>query len=398
MPKVSKRGITAPNSPIRKLTPFANKAKADGKQIYHLNIGQPDIPSPSAAIDAVKNDQTEVIAYGPAQGNLTLRKKYAQYYNTFGANLQEGDIFVTSGASEAIVFAISACCDPGDEVLIPEPFYANYIGFANFCSTNVVPVSSYLETAFDLPDIQKFRAKITDKTKAILLCNPGNPTGKVYSKEDLEAIIELTLEKDIFLIIDEVYKEFCYDREFCSALQFEQVKEQVIVIDSISKIFSLCGARIGFLMTKNNSLQATIMKFAQMRLCPSYYGQLLAEASFENRAAYIAEIKEEYRKRRDTLYQELQKIEDISIYLPEGAFYIIAGLPVDDAEAFCTWMLSDFSYHNKTVMLSPAAGFYANTELGKQQIRIAFILNSEDICKAMECLRVGIKAYNTVRV
>jgi len=397
MPEISKRGIQSPSSPIRKLAPFAERAKAAGKHIYHLNIGQPDIPSPFSSREAVKLDDSEIIAYGAAKGMLELREAYANYFEKdFDVNLSAEDVIVTSGASEAIVFALNACCDPEEEIIIPEPFYANYIGFANFCAAKVVPVSSFLEDGFNLPSIDAFKACISSKTKVIVLCNPGNPTGKVYPKEDLEEIIELVIENDLFLIVDEVYKEFCYDSKFCSALEFEKGKEHVIIVDSVSKIFSLCGARVGFLTTKNKELQDTIFKFCQMRLCPPYHGQLLAKVAFENLHPYLDDVKVEYRKRRDTLYEELSRLEDVKIYMPEGAFYIIAGLPIQDAEAFCQWLISDFSYNNSTVMFAPAAGFYANEDLGKNQIRIAFILKSEDIRAAMKCLEMGLKAYQKV--
>ena len=398
MPNLSNRGNDAPSSPIRKLASFAEQAKMAGKQIFHLNIGQPDIPSPKEALEAIKQDESDVVEYGPTQGKPSLRRIYANYYRKFEAYLETEDVFVTTGASEAILFAMAACCNPGDEIIIPEPFYANYTGFANFCSAKIVPIPSYLEEGFNLPEIGHFKNKITDQTKAILLCNPGNPTGKVYSREDLIAILDLVMEHDLFLIVDEVYKEFCYDKKFISVLEFEQAKEHVIVVDSVSKIYSLCGARIGFLSTRNKAIQSAVLKFAQMRLCPPHHGQQLAEVSFQYRYPYIDEVKGEYRLRRDTLYAELQKIENISIYLPEGAFYIIAGLPVDDAETFCQWLLSDFSYKNKTVMFSPAAGFYHDESLGKNQIRIAFVLNPAAIREAMECLREGLKVYNKALV
>ena len=394
MPQESKRGIQAPHSPIRKLNRFADQAEKQGKEIFRLNIGQPDIPSPASALEAVRKDQNEIIGYGSSNGIISLREIYAKYYQKFGAQIGADDVFVTTGASEAITFVLGACCDSGDEVIIPEPFYANYIGSSNFCSVKVVPVSSYLEEEFKLPSIQDFKTKITDRTKAILLCNPGNPTGKVYSKDDLEEMIKLVIEKDLFLIVDEVYKEFCYNADFYSVLQFKQATEHVIVIDSISKIFSLCGARIGFISTKNESIKSSVSKFAQMRLCAPYFGQIMAISSFQNIDSYLQKVKKEYRLRRDTLYKALSSIDGINTYLPEGAFYIIAGLPVDDAELFCQWMLSDFSYKNKTVMFAPAAGFYANASLGRNQIRIAFILNCEAIKEAIECLEVGLLAFN----
>lgn len=396
MPSISKRGYNAPDSPYRKLAPFAEKAKAAGKHIYHLNIGQPDIPSPPAALAAIQFHEHPIIAYGPAQGIPELRAVYAKYYQRFDVEINAEDVFATVGASEGIVFAMAACCDAGEEIIIPEPFYASYNSFANFCDAKVIPIPSYLEDGFPLPPIEAFEARINEKTKAIILCNPGNPTGKVYPKEDLSAIIDLCIANDLFLIVDEVYKEFCYDRPFYSALRFEKAKEHVIVIDSVSKVFSLCGARIGFITTKNINLQQAILRFCKMRLCPSYHGQLLALAAYQHLHPYIDEVKAEYLQRRNTLYECLKKVEGLTIYQPEGAFYIITGLPVQNAEHFCQWMLDDFDYQNQTVMFAPAGGFYADSVLGENQVRIAFVLNCEDIKKAVRCLEEGLKVYSRV--
>jgi aspartate aminotransferase len=398
MPKISQRGFNAPDSPYRKLAPYAEKAKAAGKHIFHLNIGQPDIPSPPAALAAVQLHDHPIIEYGPAQGIQELREVYAMYYERFEVDIDAEDVFATIGASEGIVFAMAASCDAGDEIIIPEPFYASYNSFANFCDAKVVPIPSYLEDGFPLPPIEAFKARISEKTKAIILCNPGNPTGKVYPHEDLEAIVDLCIEKDLFLIVDEVYKEFCYDRPFYSALRFERASEHVIVIDSVSKVFSLCGARIGFITTQNTEVQQAVLRFCKMRLCPSYHGQLLALAAYQNLHPYIDEVKAEYLERRNTLYEALSQVEGVTIYQPEGAFYIITGLPVEDAEHFCQWMLDEFDYQNQTVMFAPAGGFYADKKLGRNQVRIAFVLNSKDIRQAVRCLDEGLQVYNRVAV
>ena len=391
--RISKRAQNVPDSPIRKLAAVANVAKAEGRRIYHLNIGQPDIQTPPLALDAVRNDESSIIAYGPAQGTESLRKIYAKYYEKFGAQFGKEDIFVTTGASEAILFALNATCDPGDEIIIPEPFYANYLGFAAFCAVNVVPLSSSFETQFSLPSAAAFKSKITQKTKAIFLCNPSNPTGKVYDKEALTEIVSLVKEHDLFLIVDEVYKEFCYGKNFESVTQFDEVADHVIVLDSISKIFSSCGARIGFLSTRNQKLKSTISKACQMRLCPPYFGQLIAEAAYKDLDNYLPDVKLEYDKRRKKIFDLVSNIDGVKCYLPDGAFYLIVELPVSDTDLFCKWLLDSFEYQNESLMLSPAAGFYANEHLGKQQVRIAFVLNEEDLTKAIKCLEMGLKQY-----
>ena len=396
--KVSLRGQNLPGSPIRKLASVADAAKAKGRKIYHLNIGQPDIETPPKAIEKVRNDKQSIIAYGPAQGNLSLRKVYAKYYQKFNAQFHADDIIVTTGASEAILFALNATCNPGDEVIIPEPFYANYIGFAAFCAVHVKAITGRIEDEFALPSPDAFRRKINKKTKAILLCNPSNPTGKVYDKVALKKIIDLAIEHDLFIIVDEVYKEFCYGKSFESITQFDQAINHVIVLDSISKIFSSCGARIGFLATRNVPLRNAILKACQMRLCPPYFGQIIAEEAFLSMDEYLPPVKKEYEIRRAKVFDLVSKIEGVQCYLPDGAFYLIAELPVEDADDFCKWLLSDFEYEGNSVMLSPASGFYANKTLGKRQVRIAFVLNVEDLEKAITCLEKGLQQYKTIEI
>jgi len=391
--RISDRAQNVPGSPIRKLAAVADAAKAAGRTIYHLNIGQPDIATPPSALEAVKNDTSSIIAYGPAQGAQSLREIYANYYQKFGAQFTAADIFVTTGASEAILFALNATCNSGDEIIIPEPFYANYLGFAAFCAVEVVPLSSSFETQFSLPSAEAFRSKITSKTKAIFLCNPSNPTGKVYDKKALAEIVALVKEHDLFFIVDEVYKEFCYSINFESVTQFNELEDHVIVLDSISKIFSSCGARIGFLSTRNKKLQRTIAKACQMRLCPPYFGQLIAEAAYKDLKNYLPEVQQEYDRRRKKVYELVSKIDGVKSYLPDGAFYLIVELPVEDTDHFCKWLLNSFDYQNESLMLSPASGFYTNEYSGKRQVRIAFVLNEEDFSKAIKCLEMGLEKY-----
>jgi aspartate aminotransferase len=393
MPNNSKRGNEIGASPIRSLMPYANQAKAEGKHVFHLNIGQPDIETPPAALESIRYLGNDIVAYGPSAGLPSLRKKVANYYDKFDANLQLEDVFVTTGASEAILLALVACCDIGDEVIIPEPFYANYLGFSHMSSVTIRPLSTHFENGFALPSPSEFEALINSRTKAIFLCNPGNPTGQLYQKEELEELMYLVKKHDLFLIVDEVYREFCYDMAFTSVLTFESMKEHVVVIDSISKVFSSCGARIGYLITKNRKLQEAVEKYAQLRLCPPYFGQKLAEACYENAAEYIEKARQEYIRRREVLYDALQKIEGLECYFPQAAFYNICRLPVPDAEEFCKWMLSDFEHNGNTVMLAPANGFYSNKEIGKNQVRMAYILNCEDLQSAVECLGVALATY-----
>lgn len=393
MPTHSKRGTEIGASPIRSLAPYSRRAKADGKNVFYLNIGQPDIPTPQEALETIKNLDDNIIAYGPSEGLPSLREKVANYYDKFQANLNTEDVYVTTGASEAILFALVACCDIGDEVIIPEPFYANYLGFSHMSAVTIRPLSTHLEDSFALPSPSEFEKLINPRTKAIFLCNPGNPTGQLYRKEELAELMHLVKKHNLFLIVDEVYREFCYDQAFTSVLAFEGMEEHVIVIDSISKVFSACGARIGYLITKNRKIQEVVEKYAQLRLCPPYFGQKLAEACYDKASLYIEEARQKYIHRRDILYQSLQQIEGVECYRPQAAFYNICRLPVPDAEDFCKWLLADFEHEGKTVMLAPADGFYFTKGIGKDQVRIAYVLNEVDLKMAMDCLKVGLERY-----
>ncbi len=394
MPNVSKRGESIIESPIRSLIPSAREARRNGKKIYHLNIGQPDIPTPPEALDAIRNHQNATIKYGPSEGFLSLRKTVAKYYDKFQGDVNHQNIFITTGASEAILFTLMACCDLHGEIIIPEPFYANYFGFASMAHLQIKPVTTELKDGFALPEVGDFEKLITDKTNAILLCNPGNPTGQLYSAKELELLIELAVERDIFLIVDEVYREFCYEKLFTSVLSFDKGKDHVVVIDSISKIFSACGARVGSIATKNSRILNVLNKYAQLRLCPPHYGQILAEVCYQHMEPYISEVKAEYNKRREILYGELSPFAGPSHYKPDAAFYNMIELPVNDAQNFCKWLLTDFSLEGSSVMLAPASGFYYHSELGKRQVRIAYILNEIDLKKAVACIKYGLEAYH----
>lgn len=396
MPIHSKRGETLSHSPIRVLMPFAQATKAKGNHVYHLNIGQPDIPTPPEALEAIRKNNETIIQYGPSEGLPSLREKVANYYESLDCKISSNDVFVTTGASEAIIFALFACCDEFDEVIIPEPFYANYLGFAHTSSIKIEPIPSSLEEEFALPSVIKFEKLITSKTKAILLCNPGNPTGCLYSKEELTELIKLVKKYDLYLIVDEVYREFCYDEDFTSVLSFPDVNENVIVIDSISKVFSACGARIGFLVTRNVEIQKVVEKYAQLRLCPPYYGQKLAEVCYDYALEYIQAAKAEYAIRREVLYKGLSAIEGVKCYLPKAAFYNMTALPVEDANHFCKWLLTDFTYDQKTVMLAPGSGFYMRKAYGLNQVRIAYILNQHDLEQATYCLKLALDQYRNL--
>ncbi|MEO1712041.1 MAG: pyridoxal phosphate-dependent aminotransferase [Bacteroidota bacterium] len=391
--QVSQRGSALDESPIRSLQPFANAAKARGTKVFHLNIGQPDLETPREALLAVQQLEEPIVAYGPSAGLPSLRARVAEYYQGFASGIHTEDVFVTTGASEAILYALMTVCDPEDEVIVPEPFYANYLGFASMAGVSIRPITTYLEEEFALPKAEAFEALIGPRSKAILLCNPGNPTGQLYGPEELAAILSLARRYGLFVVVDEVYRAFCYDQNFHSALAFPEYQQQVIVVDSISKVFSACGARIGYLVTKNEAIKATVEKYAQLRLCPPYYGQKLAEACYEIADEYMAASKEVYRGRRAVQYAALQQMPGVDCYFPQAAFYNICQLPVDDAEAFCRWLLSDFSYQDQTVMLAPATGFYANTELGRRQVRIAYMLEEQALQKAMECLALALEQY-----
>lgn len=394
MPKISQKGIDMPASPIRKLTPYADQAKKDGKKIYHLNIGQPDIETPEIMLNALKNIDFKVWAYTPSEGTASYRNKLTEYYNKINYNIEPTDIIVTNGGSEAITIAMQACLNPGEEVIIPEPFYANYNGFA--CSSDIVvkPIMSYIDNGFALPSIAEFEKIITDKTRAIAICNPNNPTGYLYSREEMEALKELCLKYDLYLFSDEAYREFCYDgNDFISPMHLEGLEEHVVVFDTVSKRYSACGARIGCLITKNKELYKTALKFAQARLSPSLEGQIAGEAAVDTPDSYFEAVSKEYTARRDTLVKGLNAIDGVFCPNPGGAFYVVAKLPIDDADKFCQWMLESFSYENETVMMAPATGFYSTAGAGKNEVRLAYVLNQDDLKKALVCLQKGLESY-----
>lgn len=394
MPSISTKGYNMPASPIRKLTPFADQAKKEGKKIYHLNIGQPDIETPEVMLNALKNIDFKVWAYTASEGTASYRNKLTTYYNNLNYNIEPTDILVTNGGSEAIMIAMQACLNPGEEVIIPEPFYANYNGFA--CSADIVvkPIMSYIDSGFALPSIAEFEKVITDKTKAIAICNPNNPTGYLYSREELEALRELCLKYDLYLFSDEAYREFCYDgREFISPMHMEGLEQHVVVLDTVSKRYSACGARIGCLITKNKELYQVALKFAQARLSPSLEGQIAAEAAVDTPDSYFESVSKEYTARRDTLVHGLNKIEGAFSPNPGGAFYVVAKLPIDNADKFCQWMLEEFAYENETVMMAPATGFYSTAGAGNNEVRLAYVLNQQDLQKALICLEKGLEVY-----
>lgn len=383
-----------PSSPIRKLVPFSEAAKKQGKTVYHLNIGQPDINTPQVVLDRLKNIERTVIEYSNSEGYESYRKGLAAYYQKNGMPVNAEDIMITTGGSEALIFGFQTCFDPEDEVIIPEPFYANYNGFAQTANVKVVPVTAKIEDGFALPPIADFEAKITPRTKGILICNPGNPTGYLYSRAELEQLRELVLKHDLYLFADEVYREFCYDgaKPF-SVMNLEGLEQNVILIDSVSKRYSMCGARIGAMISKNKEVMATALKFGQARLSPPTLGQIAGEAALATPQQYFDDVATEYVKRRDLVVDALNAIPGVRCPKPSGAFYCIAELPVDDAEHFCQWMLESFDYKNATVMMAPAAGFYSTSGHGKNQVRIAYVLNTEALSAAMECLSEGLKAY-----
>ena len=394
MPRISQKGINMPASPIRKLTPFADQAKREGKKIYHLNIGQPDIETPEGMLNALKNIDFKVWAYTPSEGTLSYRTKLAEYYNKINYNITPNDILVTNGGSEAITIAMQACLNPGEEVIIPEPFYANYNGFA--CSADIVvkPIMSFIDNGFALPSIAEFEKVITDKTKAIAICNPNNPTGYLYSREELEALRELCLKYDLYLFSDEAYREFCYDgKEFISPIQLEGLEQNVVIFDTVSKRYSACGARIGCIITKNKELYQTALKFAQARLSPSLEGQIAGEAAVDTPDSYFEAVSKEYTARRDTLVKGLNNIPGVFCPNPGGAFYVVAKLPIDNADKFCQWILESFEYNNETVMMAPATGFYSTPGAGTNEVRLAYVLNQDDLKKALVCLEKALEVY-----
>jgi aspartate aminotransferase len=395
MPKISEKGIQMPSSPVRKLVPFAEAAKARGIHIYQLNIGQPDIKTPEQAINAVKNTDMEVLAYSHSAGNQSYRDKLAAYYNKINMNLTSEDIIVSTGGSEALLFAMGSICDYGDEVIIPEPFYANYNGFATASGVIVKPISTRIENNFALPAISEFEKLITDRTKAILICNPGNPTGYLYTQDEMDQLTDLVKKHDLFLLSDEVYREFAYDgRKHLSIMNIAGLEEHAIMIDSVSKRYSMCGARIGCLISKNKEVLATAMKFAQARLSPPTFAQIAAEAALDTPQEYFDEVISEYIERRDILIADLKKIKGVEVANPGGAFYCVAQLPVKDTDIFAQWMLENFELDGETIMVAPAAGFYSTPGKGKNQIRIAYVLEKESLKKAVRILDEALKAYN----
>lgn len=394
MPKISLRGHEVPASPIRKLVPYAEAAKRQGRKVYHLNIGQPDIETPEVAINAVKNLDKKVIEYSHSAGYESYRKKLAQYYNNINIDVDHTQIIVTTGGSEAILFALLSCLDPGDEVIIPEPFYANYNGFCIAAGIKVKPVTAYIENGFALPPIKDFEKLISPKTKGIIICNPNNPTGYLYSREEMEQIRELILKYDLYLFSDEVYREFCYDGQSqYSAMYLNGCEKNIIMIDSVSKRYSECGVRIGCMVSKNEEVINTALKFAQARLSPPGLGQIIGEASLDTPKEYFDKVYDEYIARRDFLVTELNKIEGVFCPKPQGAFYTTVKLPIDDADKFSQWLLTDFAHNNQTVMLAPASGFYSTKGLGTNQVRIAYVLNTADLKNAVECIELALKQY-----
>jgi aspartate aminotransferase len=382
-----------PSSPIRKLVPFAEAAKKRGTKVYHLNIGQPDIETPKMVLDAVRNSDFKVLEYSHSAGNESYRKKLVDYYASVGIHVNHQQIIITTGGSEAIQFGFMACLDAGDEVIIPEPFYANYNGFAVAAGVHVVPVTSAIANGFALPPIADLEAKITAKTKAIVICNPNNPTGYLYSKAEMEQLKELILKYNLYLFSDEAYREFCYEGEQVSAMHLTGVDEHVIIMDTISKRYSACGGRIGALVTKNQSVLDAVMKFAQARLSPPSFAQIAGEAAIDLPADYFDTTKAEYKKRRDLIVKRLNEMEGVFCPNPGGAFYAMAQLPIDDSDIFCQWLLEEFSHEGQTVMLAPATGFYGTPGLGKKEVRLAYVLNINDIESAMDCLAQALKVY-----
>jgi Aspartate/tyrosine/aromatic aminotransferase len=394
MPDISKKAQTMPSSPIRKLVPFSDEAEAKGVHVYHLNIGQPDIATTQYAIDAVRKYDEKVIKYTPSAGTLSYRKKLCEYYDRVGIHVQPDDIIVTNGGSEALMIAFHTIMDPDDEIIIPEPFYANYNGFAVNSGVKVKPIYSSIETNFALPPISDFEKVITPHTKAILICNPNNPTGYLYSEEELETLRQIALKYDLFLIADEVYREFCYDGAIHhSVMHLKGVDDKVILVDSVSKRFSACGIRVGRMVTKNKEVISAAMKIAQARLSPPTYGQVAGEAALDTPLSYFNDIVKEYVKRRNVCVEGINKIEGAYCPCPKGAFYIVAHLPIDDSDKFCKWMLTDYNYEGKTVMMAPASGFYSTPGLGKQEVRISYCLNCDELRDAMSILNKALAVY-----
>tara|TARA_R110002073_G_scaffold8207_5_gene45805 strand:+ start:19663 stop:20853 length:1191 start_codon:yes stop_codon:yes gene_type:complete len=396
MPSISSKGLLMPESPIRKLVPYAEAAKKNGTKVYHLNIGQPDIKTPQVALDAVKNNSIEVLSYARSEGSEEYRTKLATYYQKNDIDVSATEIVATTGGSEALLFTIGSITDPGDEIIIPEPFYANYNGFSTASGVKVVPVISSIDDNFALPKIEDFEKLITSKTKAILICNPGNPTGYLYSKEEIEKLKQIVLKHDLYLIADEVYREFAYDgNKHHSVMSENGLEQNAIMIDSVSKRYSMCGARIGCIVSKNKEFINTAIKFAQARLSPPTYALLASEAALDTPQSYFNDVIEEYVERRNTLISELQKIDGVKVAKPKGAFYCVVELPVNDTDVFAQWLLEEFSFNNETVMVAPASGFYSTEGEGKNQVRIAYVLNKKDLTRCVEILKNALTEYNS---
>ena len=393
MLQISERGLQMPSSPIRKLVPYAEAAKQKGINVYHLNIGQPDIETPALMLDAVRNTTIKVLEYSHSAGNESYRRKLIHYYKNAGIDVHHDEILVTTGGSEAIMFSFFICMNPGDEVIIPEPYYANYNSFAVAAGIKVVPVTSYIENGFALPPISEFEKVITNKTKAIIISNPNNPTGTLYSRQELEDLKSICLNNNLYLLSDEAYREFCYDGEYISAMQLTGLEDHVVLLDTISKRYSATGARLGALVTKNKSVYNAAMKFAQARLSPPGLAQIMAEAGLDLPASYFDTTKKEYLSRRNLLVKRLNEMPGVFCPNPGGAFYAIAKLPIDDSDKFCQWLLESFSYNNSTLMLAPATGFYSTPGLGKNEVRLAYVINKTDLNRAMDCLEQALLIY-----
>lgn len=394
MPNISQRGLNMPASPIRKLVPLANKAKAKGHKVYHLNIGQPDLPTPEVAMEAMRAVDRQVLEYSPSEGNLSFRQKLVKYYAKFNINVTVDDIIITTGGSEAVFFSFMACLDPGDEIIVPEPAYANYMAFAISAGAVIKTVPSTIEEGFALPSLEHFEQLITPRTKAILICNPNNPTGYLYTQKEMNQIRDIVKKYDLFLFSDEVYREFCYTgAPYISAFHLEGIENNVVLVDSVSKRYSECGIRIGALITKNQQVKENVMKWCQARLSPPLIGQIMAEASLDTPEEYMLEVYNEYVERRKFLIDGINRIPGCYSPIPMGAFYTVAKLPVDDADKFCAWCLSDFDYKGQTIMMAPASGFYTTPGLGKNEVRIAYVLKKEELAKALEVLAKALEAY-----
>ena len=395
MPTISQRGIDMPASPIRKLVPLANRAKAKGTVVYHLNIGQPDLATPEVALRAAHHLDREVLEYSPSEGILSFRKKLVEYYHKFNIDVCTDDIIITTGGSEAVFFSFMACLDPGDEIIVPEPAYANYMAFAISCGAVIKTISSTIDEGFALPSVEKFEALITPRTKAILICNPNNPTGYLYTRKEMNQIRDLVRKYDLFLFSDEVYREFCYTgAPYISAFHLEGIENNVILVDSVSKRYSECGIRIGALITKNKQVRENVMKWCQARLSPPLIGQIMAEASLDTPEEYMRDVYDEYVERRKFLIDGLNRIPGCYSPIPMGAFYTVARLPIDDADKFCAWCLEEFDYDGQTIFMAPASGFYTTPGLGKNEVRLAYVLKKEDLAKALVVLEKALETYN----